>query len=77
MLLETGGAEDLRHRHTAYFLELVELAKPELHAPGARRSGSTGSKRSMTTSVPCSATGSSTNAPTSHFGSATLSGSSG
>ena len=29
-LEETGGAEDLRHRHGAYFLELGELAKPEL-----------------------------------------------
>ncbi len=31
-LEETGGGEDLRHRHTAYFLELAELAKPELQA---------------------------------------------
>jgi predicted ATPase/class 3 adenylate cyclase len=31
-LEESGGAEDLRHRHSAYFLELAELAKPELHA---------------------------------------------
>ena len=31
-LEQTGGAEDLRHRHTAYFLELGELAKPELQA---------------------------------------------
>ena len=31
-LEESGGAEDLRHRHSAYFLELGELAKPELHA---------------------------------------------
>ena len=31
-LEESGGAEDLRHRHTAYFLELGELARPELHA---------------------------------------------
>jgi predicted ATPase/class 3 adenylate cyclase len=30
-LEETGGAEDLRQRHSAYFLELGELAKPELH----------------------------------------------
>jgi predicted ATPase len=29
-LEETGGAADLRHRHSAYFLELGELAKPEL-----------------------------------------------
>jgi predicted ATPase len=29
-LEENGGAEDLRHRHTAHFLELGELAKPEL-----------------------------------------------
>jgi tetratricopeptide (TPR) repeat protein len=29
-LEETGGAEELRHRHSAYFLELGELAKPEL-----------------------------------------------
>jgi predicted ATPase len=28
----SGGAEDLRQRHIAYFLELGELAKPELHA---------------------------------------------
>jgi predicted ATPase len=31
-LEETGGGEDLRHRHSAYFLELGELAKPELQA---------------------------------------------
>jgi len=31
-LEETGGAEDLRQRHGAYFLELGELAKPELDA---------------------------------------------
>ncbi len=30
-LQETGGAEDLRQRHGAYFLGLGELAKPELH----------------------------------------------
>ena len=30
-LEETGGAEDVRERHSAYFLELGELAKPELH----------------------------------------------
>ncbi|HMI99707.1 MAG TPA: adenylate/guanylate cyclase domain-containing protein [Gaiellaceae bacterium] len=29
-LEETGGAADLRHRHSAYLLELGELAKPEL-----------------------------------------------
>jgi predicted ATPase len=29
-LEETGDAEQLRHRHSAYFLELGELAKPEL-----------------------------------------------
>ena len=31
-LEETGGAEELRRRHSAYFLELAELAKPELEA---------------------------------------------
>jgi predicted ATPase len=31
-LEETGGREDLRHRHSAYFLELGGLAKPELQA---------------------------------------------
>jgi predicted ATPase/class 3 adenylate cyclase len=31
-LEESGGGEELRHRHSAYFLELGELAKPELHA---------------------------------------------
>jgi hypothetical protein len=31
-LVESGGAEDARHRHSAYFLELGELAKPELEA---------------------------------------------
>jgi predicted ATPase len=31
-LEESGGAEDLRQRHTVYFLELAELANPELHA---------------------------------------------
>jgi predicted ATPase len=30
-LEETGDPEDLRQRHSAYFLELGELAKPELH----------------------------------------------
>jgi predicted ATPase len=34
-LEESGGAEDLRQRHTAYFLELGELAKPELHGPSS------------------------------------------
>jgi len=29
-LEESGDAGDLRHRHTAYFLELGEIAKPEL-----------------------------------------------
>ena len=29
-LEDSGGAEDLRRRYTAYFLELGELAKPEL-----------------------------------------------
>jgi len=31
-LEETGDAEDLRHRHSAYFLELGESARPELLA---------------------------------------------
>jgi predicted ATPase len=31
-LEDSGGGEDLRHRHTAYFLKLGELAKPELLA---------------------------------------------
>jgi predicted ATPase len=32
---ETGDAEDVRRRRAAYFLELGELAKPELRAAGA------------------------------------------
>jgi predicted ATPase len=31
-LKEAGGAEELRRRHSAYFLELAELAEPELLA---------------------------------------------
>jgi predicted ATPase len=31
-LEESGSAEEVRHRHGAYFLELGELAKPELEA---------------------------------------------
>ena len=31
-LEETGGAEELRERYSAYFLELAELARPELLA---------------------------------------------
>jgi hypothetical protein len=33
-LEETGDAEDLRHhRHSVYFLDIGEVAKPELHGP--------------------------------------------
>ena len=32
-LEKSGEAEDVRHRHSAYFLELGELAKPELRGP--------------------------------------------
>ena len=64
-LEETGGADVLRERYSAEFLELAELAGPELLA-GARRSGTTGSKRSTTTSAPYSAMRSNTDAPTSH-----------
>ena len=31
-LEKTSGAEDVRHRHSAYFLELAERAEPELQA---------------------------------------------
>jgi predicted ATPase len=34
-LEETGGAEDLRQRHSAYFLELGELARPEFFGPSS------------------------------------------
>jgi predicted ATPase/class 3 adenylate cyclase len=34
-LEKSGGADDLRQRHSAYFLELAELAKPELYGPSS------------------------------------------
>jgi predicted ATPase/class 3 adenylate cyclase len=34
-LEKSGGAEDLRHRHAGYFLEVGERAKPELFAPSS------------------------------------------
>ena len=76
-LEETGGAEVLRQRYSAELPRACGAREAPSCWPGARRSGSTGSKRSTTTSAPSSATRSSTDAPTSHCGSALRSGTSG
>ena len=76
-LEDSGGAEDLRRRYTAYFLELGELAKPELQdwsssvvvrpARGGARQHPRRARRRARARPP----------PTSHYGSAPQPSSSG
>jgi len=73
---QAGAAEELRRRRSAYFLELAELAKPELRGP----SSSVWLDRleaEHDNVLPCSPRRSRTDAPISRSGSAARCGSSG